>query len=181
MSAQLLDNCADYWPLSGAELDYVLHPRGTYLHTVLDQRKPPLAIDLGELGAQPGDLLRLRGKGSFQDLTPPRSGIAAVFSRDGDLRNDPVGWVWVKTWWIFGTWRFDPSRLRDAIDAGSDVGTPKTFYFLNQTDIPEDFAVGGQTDVVVPPDAGVLYLTPIDNLFQDNLSFDLRVGVEVNP
>ncbi len=182
VSGQLLQNCADYWPLSGDELDYVLHPRGTYLHTFWDHRRAPLAIDLAELGAGPGDVLRLSRKGSFQDgVLVPRNRIAAVFSENGDLRPDPIGWRWVKTWWIFGYWVFDPSRVRDAVDAGDDVGTPRTYYIAQETDIPEDFEVRDQTDVVVPDGAGTLFLTPIDNLFQENLSFDLRVGVEVNP
>jgi hypothetical protein len=66
-------------------------------------------------------------------------------------------------------------------DAGTDVFTPRTLWLLNPTDIRQDFEIGNATVVSVPPGARFLFLTPIDNHYDDNFSFDLRVGIDRAP
>ncbi len=173
VSADVAAECASGWALQGSELDYGMNARGTYLHTAVDRRQPPQVIDLAALGLAPGDRIQLRRKGSYADnVQPARTRVAAVFSATDTLRANPIGGPW---------WAFNWSRLPDAIDAGSDVGTPRTAWLLNPTDIRQDFEVGSATVVTVPAGARFLFLTPIDNHFDENFSFDLRVGVDRAP
>jgi len=165
--------CGASWALQGSELDYAMNSRGTYLHTVLDNRQPPQVVDLVSLGVQPGDKLQLRRKGSYSDdLLLVRTRVAGVFSATNTLRGSPIGGPF---------WNFNWSRLPNAVNAGSDVTTPRTFWLLNPTDIREDFEIGNSTVVTVPAGAKYLFLTPIDNHFDENFSFDLRVGVDRAP
>ncbi len=173
VSAAAASECAAKWSLQGTELDYGMNARGTYLHTVLDNRQPPQLIDLASLGVVPGDRLQLRQKGSFSDdVLATRRRVAGVFSASATLRDNPIGGF---------LWKFNPSRLPDAINAGVDVTTPRTFWLLVPTDIKEDFEIGSSTVVTVPAGAKYLFLTPIDNHFDENFSFDLRVGVDLAP
>lgn len=173
VSAELAAECGASWALQGSELDYGMNARGTYLHSVLDQRQPPQRIDLAELGVAPGDRIQLRRKGSYSDnLQTNRTRIAGVFSATSQLRENPIGGPF---------WNFNWSRLPDAIDAGRDVSTPRTLWLLNPTDIRQDFEIGGTTVVTVPAGARYLFLTPIDNHFDENFSFDLRVGIDRAP
>jgi len=170
VSAEAASQCLGSWALQGTELDYTMNSRGTYLHTVLDNRQPPQVIDLVALGVAPGDRLQLRRKGSYSDdVLLARNRVAGVFSSTSTLRETPIGGPF---------WNFSWSRLPNAINAGSDVTTPRTFWLLNPTDIREDFEVGSSTVVTVPAGAKYLFLTPIDNHFDENFSFDLRVGVD---
>ena len=50
---------------------------------------------------------------------------------------------------------------------------------LNRTDIPQDFEITGMRQIVVPPGAEYLFVSPLDNFFSENLSADLRVYLEV--
>lgn len=173
VSADVATECGASWALQGSELDYAMNARGTYLHTVSDNRRAPQVIDLATLGVVPGDNLRLRRKGSYSDnVLPDNRRIAGVFSATNNLREDPIGGL---LWW------FNPSRLPDAINAGVDVKTPPTFWLLVPTNIKEDFEVLDSTVVTVPAGAKYLYFTPIDNHFDENFSFDLRVGVDRLP
>jgi hypothetical protein len=173
VSLDAANECGPVWPLQGSELDYVMSSRGTYLHTVLDDRQPPQVIDLESLGVAPGDRLQLRRKGSWSDdLLLVRTRVAAVFSSTDSLLENPIGGS------IFS---FNWSRLPNAINAGTDVTTPRTFWLLNPTNIREDFEIGNSTVVTVPAGAKYLFLTPIDNHFDENFSFDLRVGVDRAP
>ncbi len=176
ISAQGLADCSDLWDPIAPELDWGMNSRGTYLRTENDPKaRPPTAIDLAEIGAQPGDTLRLRRKGSFFDVNlDHQMRVAGVFSETDRVTARPAGW---SCWWIFCS--YDPSRVPDAIDAGSNVGTPRTFWWWGETDIAEDFEVFGVTEIVVPANASHLFLSPIDRLYGDNTSFDLRVGIEV--
>ncbi len=173
VSLDAATECGASWALQGSELDYTLNARGTYLHTVVDNRQPPQAIDLAALGLLPGDRVTLRRKGSYADnvqLSARR--VAAAFSATNSLRTDPIGGPF---------WRFNWSRLPQAINAGSDVTTPRTFWFGLPTDIKEDFEVLDMTTLTVPAGAKFLFLTPIDNHFDENFSFDLRVGIDRAP
>jgi hypothetical protein len=71
--------------------------------------------------------------------------------------------------------------LPNAINAGTDVTTPRSAWLLNPTDIREDFEIGDATAVTVPAGAKFLFLTPIDDHFDENFSFDLRIGVDRAP
>jgi hypothetical protein len=173
VSADVASECGPSWALQGSELDYGMNARGTYLHTALDNRQPPQRIDLAALGAQPGDRLQLRRKGSYSDnVQANRTRVAGVFSATPTLLDNPIGGPF---------WNFSWSRLPNAVDAGTDVTTPRTLWLLNPTDIKQDFEIGSATVVTVPAGARYLFLSPIDNHFDDNFSFDLRVGVDRAP
>jgi hypothetical protein len=173
VSPDASSECGASWALQGSELDYAINARGTYLHTVLDNRREPQRIDLVALGVAPGDKLQLRRKGSYSDnVQLARTRIAGVFSGTDALLENPIGGPF---------WNFSWSRLPNAINAGADVTTPLTLLLLNPTNIREDFEIGGATVVTVPPGAKYLFLTPIDNHFDENFSFDLRVGVDSVP
>jgi len=87
------------------------------MRTVADKAQPPAVIDLAQLGAQPGDTLRLRPKGMFkkQRVVWDANRISAVFSAGDMLRPNPS---------IFGA----TNRVPGAIDAGNDVRTPRTLW-----------------------------------------------------
>jgi hypothetical protein len=173
VSVDAANECGASWALQGSELDYGMNARGTYLHTVLDNRQPPQRVDLVSLGVVPGDRLQLRRKGSYSDdLQGARRRVAGVFSSTAALRSDPIGGPW---------WSFNWSRLPNAINAGTDVTTPRSAWLLNPTDIREDFEIGDATAVTVPAGAKFLFLTPIDDHFDENFSFDLRIGVDRAP
>jgi hypothetical protein len=173
VSADVASECGASWALQGSELDYGMNARGTYLHTALDQRRAPQVIDLAALGIAPGERVQLRRKGSYSDnVQAGRTRVAGVFSATSSLRDNPIGGPF---------WNFSWSRLPDAIDAGSDVATPRTLWLLNPTNIREDFEIGSSTVVTVPAGARYLFLSPIDNHFDENFSFDLRVGIDRAP
>jgi hypothetical protein len=173
VSAEVASECGDSWALQGSELDYGMNARGTYLHTVFDNRQPPQVIDLVALGVVPGDRIQLRRKGSYSDnVQAARTRVAGVFTRTTDLRANPIGGPF---------WNFSWSRLPDAIDAGSDVTSPRTFWLQVPTDIRQDFEIGSATQVTVPANAKYLFLTPLDDHFDENFSFDLRVGIDRAP
>ena len=80
-------------------------------------------------------------------------------------------------------------RVPGAVDAGPNV---KTGYwkclvfplcFFVSTDVPEDFPVAAQTDVVVPPGAQYLVLAPLPPAYTwgDDSGFSFGVDVTVNP
>ena len=171
--------CEPRWALQGTEVDYLVNPKSSYLHQVNEVLRDPLIIDLAEVGALPGDVLRLDAKGEWLGLFQAhQTRVAAVFSTT-DTVIPPV--VKPTGWNFYNTFYRNTSRVPHAIEAGSNVLTPWTFAWWNKTDIWEDFEITGGVDVVVPVGANYVIVTPIDIAFQDNLSTDLRVAVDVNP
>ena len=157
----------DSLSLQDSEQDFAVNAKGTYLRTVWDLPASPTVIALVDIGAEPGETLRLRRKGSFKRAYR-RTGdrLAAVFSSTEELAKNPKFWN-------------SPERVLGAIDAGQDVSTPKTFFWRQPTDIPQDFEITDSVEVLVPAGARFLFVTPIDDYFGDNSSDELAVGLTV--
>lgn len=162
--------CSVPWAAQRGPMEVVLNAKRTYLRYFWDSPMSARVVSLAQIGAKPGDTLRLSPAGSFVSTSgsPGGNGIAAAFSSTATLSANPG---------FFGS----PSRLPDAIDAGLDIVTPRTLYFGLRTDISQDFKVAPNTEVVVPSGANFLFFTPLDSYFKDNFSTDLRVQIEVNP
>jgi hypothetical protein len=175
--ADHLGFCQPYFDEQGSDLFFGLNSKSTYLRVDDDDTAAqPLAIDLADVGAAPGDTLRLSVVGTYADKTLLRDGdetrLTAVFSAS-DILGAPG----------------DRHRVVDAIDAGADIRTSgyvDCFLFFcsfDGTDIREDFRVDPSVDVVVPAGAGYLFVspTPRSQEWGDNSAFGLGVTVEVGP
>lgn len=141
-----------------------LDPSATYLRTNGDGAGDATPITLSEYDIAPGDTVSLTVLGTYDNGAGSRRGTAAVFSVSSELADD------------------GRDRVVDAIDAGPDVETQPTYYGSNETDVPEDFAVADEetfasVTLPVPDGATHLFVTPRDNLFNDNTSNDYRLGL----
>lgn len=173
----LLAFCGQFFDEQGAALYYGINSKSSYLLAKYDKPLEPLVVSLEELGAVPGDTLRLTAVGTYADSTLLRDGndtlVAGVFSATDT---------------VLPSWNSD--RLPDAIDAGEDYQTPRYWSCFGlicwpsaSTDIPEDFRIDPEVDVVVPAGAGYLIMAPIDTQleFEDNTGLGFGVDIEVNP
>jgi len=150
-----------------------LDPRHTYLRRNSDAAPEPAAFSLAALGIAPGQLVRLRRLGDF-DNGPGGDTYGttiAVFSSGATLLAANV-----------------QARVPGALEAGCDVATAATWYSSLPTDIAQDFAVAVgagtsslQDDVLVevPAAATHLFLCAHDSLYHDNTDPDSDYGVEV--
>jgi hypothetical protein len=159
--------CRSFWESQGVGTMYLIDPKGTYLETLWDNPAPPRVVELADLGAEPGDTLRITRHGGYHRWlgSPEFQQLTAVFSGSDELLG-PASTC---------------NRVVDAIDAGEDVVTLPTFWWFQRTDIPEDFAIQDSVDVAIPAGATHLFFSTWDNLFSDNLSKAIRVEIEVNP
>lgn len=159
--------CQEYWDQQGRQTVYPVNSKGTYLRYIWDSPQPPTTVALADIGAVPGDTLRIRRRGSYFPWinAPAWHDVVALFSSSTVVYGDPLL----------------AHRVPGAIDAGADVWTPLTYFFGQTTDIPEDFLVMDSVDVVVPPGATQLLFTTLSESFQDNSNNGLRVELTVNP
>lgn len=175
--ADLLSFCGSHFAEQGGDLFYGLNSKSSYLRADDgDEPAEPLVIPLAELGAAPGDVLRLASVGTYSDETILKDGsrtkLGGVFSASDVVRN-----------------RTERYRVADAIDAGSDFGTGshlRCFLFFCaklRTDVAEDFRIDPGVDVVVPAGASHLVVAPVarELEWEDNSGFGFGVSVEVNP
>jgi|GEM_PF-2042518 len=175
--ADLLEFCGPLFAEQGPQIFYGLNSQGSYLRAKGDDEpKAPLVIPLAELGAAPGDLLRIRTVGTYSDDTVLKDGsdrrTSAVFSSTPDV----IG-------------AGNRLRVPGAIDAGTNVTTATwldcvlIFCRFVSSDIPHDFRVDPQVDVVVPPNAAYLIVAPLspEHYWKDDTGFGFGVDVEVNP
>jgi len=173
----LLSFCGDYFDEQGKALYYGINSKSTYLFTRGDQPVDPLAISLAELGAVPGDTLRITRVGTHATLPLLMDGdltrVAGVFSATDTVLPSSAA-----------------HRIPDAIDAGVNYLSPPywscIFFFclpLPATDIPQDFGIDPEVDVVVPEGAEYLIVAPIvaDLHWMDNSGLAFGVDIEVNP
>ncbi len=120
-----------------------------------------LIIDLTVFGFSAGDNLFLEELGDF-DLGPDINQI-------DDVVDLTIG-VFSSTNILLGA--FQRFRVPDAIDAGVDRFTGKTFTTQEDTDIAEDFAIfnelSGGTNIVIPTGALFLFVGTADSLSRDN-------------
>lgn len=142
-----------------------LDPTATYLRTSGDNAADAAPIALSEYDIAAGDSVTLSVQGSYDNGAGDRRSTVAVFSGSSTLAASD-----------------QQNRVVDAIDAGIDVDTNTTFYGSQPTDIPEDFAVADEENFAsvtlpVPEGATHLFVSPDDNLFNDNASNDYRLGL----
>lgn len=168
----------NYWAEEGAVgLDNVrlqaaqtierwVDPSQTYLHTnpVDDQARSAIAINLANVGLSPGDEIVLEQRGEY-DYNPAtqestiKSQLLAVFSGSDNL-----------------TGASDLDRIPDAIPTNQDGFD--TSGSLPESDIPEDFLVGGNV-VEIPSGATHLFLSPYDGTFGDNEDSDQNFRLRI--
>ena len=106
--------------------------------------------------------------------------------RDGDETR--MAGVFSATDTVLPPW--NDVRVPDAIDAGEDYETPHYWtcilllcFPIPATDIPEDFRIDPEVEVVVPSGAEYLIVAPVDGdlEFEDNTGLGFGVDIEVNP
>ena len=169
--------CGPLFDEQGTDLFYGLNSKSTYLRAESgDSPAAPLAISLAEIGAVPGDTLRLASVGTYNDRNELRDGsdrkLSAVFSSSDAVRG--AG---------------ERNRIPGAINAGSDVSTRTyldcflIFCTLRPSDITQDFRIDPSVDVVIPAGAQYLFVAPLapSQKWGDNSGFGFGVNVEVNP
>jgi hypothetical protein len=174
-SADLLEFCGPHFEEQGKSLFFSVNSKGSYL-TADNTDKPalPLVIDLADVGAAPGDRLRLRSVGTYSERRELRDGtqtrMTAVFSASAQI-TDPA----------------ERRRVPGAREAGSNVATPSVTRCILialcpkvPTDIPEDFRVDPQVDVRVPNGATHLVVAafPAVLSYRNNSAFGFGVSVE---
>jgi hypothetical protein len=177
-SADLLNFCGSRFDQQGRDLFWSVNSKSSYLLTAnLDQTRPPLVIELADIGAAPGDVLRLKRVGTYGATTSLKDGkltaLAGVFSSNGTVlgMNERV-------------------RVPGAIDAGTDVNTGTVIHceliivcLPTSTNIPQDFLIDPGVDVTVPAGATHLIAGPLSPglLYRDNSGFGFGLSVEVMP
>jgi hypothetical protein len=178
--ADLMEYCGDRFASQGLgkALYYGINSKSGYLRgLVKDTIADPLVIRLADLGAVPGDTLRLSSVGTYSTLELLMDGtdtkLGGVFSSTDEV--------------------LDPSvldRIPGAIDVAPNVYTWVSIVCifgqcadLGGDDIPEDFRIDPTIDIAVPGGAEYLVVAPIDfwRNYQDNSGFGFGVTVEVNP
>lgn len=137
-----------------------------YLHVdPADLTSPAAAIDLGALGLVPGYTIGLETAGEW-DAGPGGDEqvlLLAVFSGDGVLLGPTFA-----------------HRVPGAIDAGIDNFSGGTWPSGEPTDIAEDFTVSRPgIEIVIPPGASFLFVTPADIYYRDNGDPDADLGVTI--
>jgi hypothetical protein len=176
--ADLLPKCAPHFAEQGRDIFYGLNSKSSYLiANAKDQTQPPAIIKLSDLGAVPGNTLKIDRVGTYNDLTELRDGnltkVGALFSSTNEVLKANK-----------------KNRIPGAIDAGSDVNTGtflKCLIFplctVVDTDIPQDFAVTNGATVTIPAGAQYLVVAPIpdSHVSGDNSGFGLGVALTVNP
>jgi hypothetical protein len=176
--ADHLYNCAWYWePDQGSALYHGVNSKSSYLRFWPgDEPRAPRVIALADIGAVPGETLRLDALGAFSDTTSLEDGnkktMTAVFSSTSELKS--------------GNNRY---RIPGAIDAGTDVNTGGywscflIFCSFQSSDIPQDFRVDPGVSVVVPPGANYLFVAPLppSRKWADNSGFGFGVDADGGP
>jgi hypothetical protein len=175
--AALLDFCGARFTQQGGDLLYVLNSKSSYLRAwPKDDPQPPRVIPLADIGAAPGDVLRIARVGTYADATLLKDGTdtaaTAVFSATDEVRAEG-----------------ERVRIPGAIDAGADVNTGGFFEcFLifcsfRSSDIPHDFRFEPSLDVTVPAGANFLVVAPLppSRFWSDDSGFGFGVSLTVNP
>jgi hypothetical protein len=174
----LLSKCAKHFAEQGTDLFYGVNSKGSYLLANKgDHPQPPTIIKLADIGAVPGNTLKIARVGTYDDITELKDGnvtkVGAVFSSTNVVKADNK-----------------QNRIPGAIDAGTDVTTSPFVHCIIfpictvvATDIPQDFAVTNSPTVTIPAGAQYLIVAPIPDsgVWGDNSGFGLGVSLTVNP
>lgn len=140
-------------------------PKQTFLRTNSDPASASVPIVIAALGFKPGEVVLVQRLGDFRAGTSYSDvsvSMAALFSGSATLLPST-----------------ERHRVPDAIDAGADVVTPKTYHGSLDTDIPEDFLVSDGAIVRIPPGATHLFVCPYDSRFYDNTDPDNDYEVSI--
>jgi len=153
-------------------LFYGINSKSSYLTAMNgDNPSAPLVISLSDVGAVPGSTLHITRIGTFADATQLKNGnqtkVSGVFSSTNAVLGANV-----------------QDRVPDAIQSAAPAFvTPPVFqgFFLVPTDIPQDFLIDPEIDVVVPANAAYLIVAPFsrDLTWGDNSGFSLGVALEL--
>lgn len=178
--ADLLEYCGDRFASQGLgeAVYYGINSKSGYLRGLAkDTIADPLVIPLADLGAVPGDTLRLETVGTYSTLQVltdgPETRLGGVFSSTDEVRGPSV-----------------LDRIPGAIDVAPNIDTWVSIvcifgrcFDLGGDDIPEDFRIDPTRDIEVPAGAEYLVVAPIDfwRNWKDNSGFGFGVTVEVNP
>ena len=184
----LVAYCGDFFAEQGPSVFYGISAKSSYHRQFgTDQKLDPVVIPLEEIGALPGDVVKIVPRGSYSMLFALKDGpartVGAVFSetdeyRAGHLVNRIPGAIdgvktsgganatdlrtWPTGFWWFGSWITIPGG----------------------NDIPQDFRIeGAGIEVVVPEGANYLFLGAMDwlRIWNDNVGLGFGVDVEVIP
>ncbi len=175
--ADLLAKCSNRFNEQGRDMFYAVNSKSSYLKADGEHPQAPRIIKLSDLGAVPGNTLKIERVGTYNDRTELRDGnatkVAAVFSSTNVVNSDK-----------------NLNRIPGAIDAGTDVNTGSylkciifPFCITVETNIAQDFAVTNSPTVTIPAGAQYLIVAPIpDSLsWSDNSGFGFGVALTVNP
>jgi hypothetical protein len=174
-SADLLELCGPHFDEQGAELFWSVNAKGSYLLAEgTDDPSQPLVIPLADVGAAPGDRLRLRSVGTFADRRllkdGTETGLTGVFSRDARITDTA-----------------ERRRVPGALEAGANVVTARVTRCILiaicpglATDIPEDFRIDPRVDVRIPAGATHLVVAALPRVlsYENNSGFGFGVTVE---
>jgi hypothetical protein len=171
--ADLLAACGTHFAEQGRASFYSVNSKASYLlASGTDEPAPPTIIPLADIGAHPGDQLKIARVGTYDDITELKDGndtrVGALFSSTNVVKKDSLR-----------------NRIPGAIDAGTDFNTPPHFILLLPilTDIAQDFAVTNSPTVTVPAGANFLILGTVPGSMKwgDDSGFGFGVNVTVNP
>jgi hypothetical protein len=140
-------------------------PKQTFLRTNSDSALASVPIVIADIGFKPGDWVLVKRLGDFKAGTAysdVSTSMIALFSGSATLLASA-----------------NLHRVPDAIDAGADHVTPKTYHGDLDTDVPEDFLVSDGAIVRIPPAATHLFVCPPDSLFYDNTDPDNDYAVSI--
>ena len=171
--ADLLASCGPHFNEQSRAAFYSVNSKASYLlASGSDEPAPPTIIPLADLGAHPGDKLKVERVGTYDDILELKDGnatkLGALFSATNVVKKDSTR-----------------NRIPGAIDAGTDFSTPPHWLLLLPipTDISQDFAVTNSPTVTIPAGANFLILGTVPDSMKwgDNSGFGLGVNVTVNP
>ncbi len=155
---------------SSQSWSWPLDPRAAYLRTNSDTPTAPLILNLGSLGIEPGDWLRIETTGACRQVGGGQDTVraaCAVFSSSATLLATNV-----------------QQRVPGAIAAGPAFPSVNTYFGSVPTDITEDFYVSrtlwaDHVDVQVPAGASHLFIANYDSYYVDNADPNGDYGVSV--
>jgi len=176
----LLAFCGSRFATQGVGRRHVemLNVKSSYLrHAGVDRPLAPLVIDLAEIGAGPGDVLRLSTVGTYAAIPALKDGpdtrLGGVFSTSDEVLPSSQ---------LF--------RIPGAIDVGPEMNTWASIVcFLGictdhgGDEVPYDFPIDPQRIITVPSGANYLIVAPVDGLrvWRDNIGLGFGISIEVNP
>jgi PEP-CTERM motif len=152
-----------------ATITFSVNPTGGYLHSdPNDAETNPLIVDLDSLGISNGSTIGLQVIGgfkfSFSDSFPDTAtALGGVFSSSNVIL-PPT----------------NLNRVPGAIGIGIDFVTGPTLFNGDPTDIPEDFSISPNGNLIaVPTGAKFLFAGVIDSFYADNSDPNGDFGLKI--